>query len=135
MGRRRVLVTGIAGCIGGIVRRHLGERYELSGLDRAPVDGVPGVVADIADLEAIRPAFRGQGVVVHLAADPSHRCSWESALRTNTVGTYNVFEAAREVGVRRVVFASTNQVVGFYPLKQDPYRAIYEGRLGEVRRF
>ena len=73
-------------------------------------------------------------VVVHLGADPSPKASWQSTLDNNIIGTRNVYEAARRAGARRVILASSNHVVGFYPLKDDPYRAIYEGRLGEVRR-
>lgn len=124
----------MAGQIGGIIRRYLGDRYELSGLDRIAVDGTTSTVADIADLDAILPAFEGVDGVVHLGADPSPRASWESVLRNNIVGTHNVFEAARLAGVKRIVFASSNHVVGNYPLRQDPYKAIYDGRLGEVRR-
>jgi uronate dehydrogenase len=51
---------------------------------------------------------------VHLAANPSTRASFEETLRTNIVGTYHVFEAARQEGVGRVVFASTNHVTGMY---------------------
>lgn len=135
--KKRVLVTGMAGQIGGIVRRHLGDRYELSGLDRVGLGDasgdVPCVVADIADLDAIAPAFAGVDAVLHLGADPSPRASWESTLSSNIVGTRNVYEAARLAGVRRVVFASSNHVAGNYPLRQDPYKAIYDGRLGEVR--
>ncbi len=134
MPKRKVLVTGISGRIGTIVRQYLGDKYELSGLDRVAVKDVPCTVADISDLDAIRPAFKGQDTVVHLAADPNHLGSWESNLKNNFIGTYNVLEASREADVRRVIFASSNHVVGFYPMKQDPYKAIYEGRLGEVRR-
>ena len=131
--KKRALVTGMAGQIGGIIRRRLGDRYELSGIDRVGVDGVAVTVADIADLDAIRPAFEGIDAVVHLGADPSPRASWDSVLRNNIVGTRNVYEAARLAGVKRIVFASSNHVVGNYPLRQDPYKAIYDGRLGEVR--
>lgn len=124
----------MAGQIGGIIRKFLGEKYDLSGVDRAPVDDVPSVVADLSDLEALRPAFDGVDTVVHMGADPSPRAPWESILENNIVGTRNVFEASREAGVKRVIFASSNHVVGFYPLRQDPYKAVYEGRLGEVRR-
>ena len=55
-------------------------------------------------------------------------------LDSNIIGTRNVLEASVEAGAKRVIFASTNHVVGFYPLRQDPYKAIYDGRLGEVRR-
>ena len=132
--KKKVLVTGIAGLIGGIIRRFLGDKYELSGLDRVPVTQVPSVVADISELEAIRPAFEGIDTVVHLAADPNPRASWESTLQNNIIGTRNVYEAASRAGVKRIVFASSNHTVGMYPLKQDPYKAIYEGRWQEVRR-
>ncbi len=132
--KKRVLITGIAGQIGGIIRRELGERYELSGIDQVDVEDVPTTVSDIANLNDILPAFKGIDAVVHLGADPSPQASWESVLSSNIVGTRNVYEAARLSGVRRVVFASSNHAVGNYPLRQDPYKAIYDGRLDEVRR-
>lgn len=132
--KKRVLVTGMGGQIGGIIRRELGERYELSGIDRVDVEGVPTTVADIADLNAILPAFEGVDAVVHLGADPSPQASWESVLTNNLIGTRSVYEAARLSGVKRIVFASSNHAVGNYPLLQDPYKAVYDGRLGEVRR-
>ena len=131
---KQVLVTGMAGQIGGIIRTFLGEKYALSSVDRVPVEECPSVVADLSDLGAIRPAFDGKETVVHLGADPSPRAPWESILENNIVGTRNVFEASRDAGVKRVIFASSNHVVGFYPLKQDPYKAAYDGRLGEIRR-
>ena len=132
--KKRVLVTGMAGQIGGIIRRELGVRYELNGIDRVDVDGTALTVADIANLNDILPAFEGIEAVVHLGADPSPQASWESVLSSNIVGTRNVYEAARLSGVKRIVFASSNHAVGNYPLRQDPYKAIYDGRLGEVRR-
>jgi nucleoside-diphosphate-sugar epimerase len=131
--KRKVLVTGLAGRIGSVIRAFLGDKYELSGLDLAPVDGFKSRVADLADLDAIRPAFAGQDVVVHLGGDPNQGASWDSVLKNNIIGTYNVMEAAREAGVGRVVFASSNHVVGSIPLTQEPYHAIFEGRLEEVR--
>ena len=68
--RRRYLSPGWQGQIGGIIRRELSERYELSGIDQVGVEGVPTTVADIADLNAILPAFEGIDAVVHLGADP-----------------------------------------------------------------
>lgn len=132
MAKKRVLVTGGAGRIGGIVRRFLGSKYELSVLDREPVEGVPSRVADLTDLDAIRPAFEGQDTVVHLGAEPSGGTPWDAVLPNNIAGTFNVMEACREAGVGRVVFASTNHVVGYYPEKEDPYRAVFEGRLDDA---
>ena len=68
---------------------------------------------DLADFAAVRPAMEGTDVVVHLAAIPSED-TFERLLQANVAATYNVFEAARQAGARRVVFASTNHVTGFY---------------------
>ena len=133
-GKTRVLVTGAAGQIGGIIRDKLGYRYDLVGLDRFDCGWTNSHVADLSDFDAIRPAFQDVEAVVHLGADPSPKASWESTLDNNIIGTRNVYEAARLAGAKRVVLASTNHVVGFYPLKDDPYKAIYDGRLSEVRR-
>jgi dTDP-4-dehydrorhamnose reductase len=53
-------------------------------------------------------------------------------LRANVVGTHNVFEAARRAGVRRVVYASSGAVVSGYE-HEEPYRALVEGRYGDVQ--
>ena len=132
--KQRVLVTGAAGQIGGIVRSKLGFSYDLVGLDRIDCGWPVSYVADISDFDAIQPAFDDVDAVVHLGADPSPKASWESVLSNNIVGTRNVYESARLAGAKRIILASTNHAVGYHPLKDDPYRAIYEGRLGEVRR-
>jgi nucleoside-diphosphate-sugar epimerase len=127
-------VTGVAGLIGGVLRERLGDRYELSGLDLNPVQGVRSFVGDLADIGSIRPAFEGQETVVHLGADSRGEAPWDSVLRNNILGTHNVMEAAREAGVRRVVFASSNHVVGYIPEKVEPYKSIFDARFGDVRR-
>jgi NAD+ dependent glucose-6-phosphate dehydrogenase len=123
MGARRVLVTGAEGVIGTAVREHLEGRYELTSLTLTPQE-FHSYVADVADLDAIRPAFEGVDAVVHLAASPAIETPWDDVLHNNIVGTYNVFEAARLAGVERVVFASSNHVVGMYELDGAP--ALYE---------
>tara|TARA_B100000315_G_scaffold78410_2_gene71733 strand:- start:7693 stop:8505 length:813 start_codon:yes stop_codon:yes gene_type:complete len=132
--KKKVLVTGAAGQIGGILRNKLGFKYDLTGVDRTAHYWPGSHVADISDLDALMPAFEGQDTVVHLGGDPRVNAPWESTFQNNIIGTRNVYEAARLAGVKRVILASTNHVVGFYPLKQDPYKAIYDGRLDEVRR-
>jgi NAD+ dependent glucose-6-phosphate dehydrogenase len=120
---RRVLVTGAEGTIGTAVREHLAARYELTFLTLTPQQ-FPSHVADIAELDAIRPAFEDVDAVVHLAASAAIETPWDDVLRNNIVGTYNVFEAARQAGVARVVFASSNHVVGMYEVDGAP--ALYE---------
>lgn len=133
MEKRKILVTGMAGQIGAILRRSLGDRYEFVGIDRRVADDVDLLTADLADLAAIAPAFAGVDTVIHLGADSSPRASWESVLDNNIVGTRNVYEAARTAGVNRVIFASSNHAVGYYPIMDEPYKAVFDGRLSEVR--
>ena len=126
---RHVLITGMNGLIGGLVRRSLAPRYTLRALNRSPIDGVDTVQADINDLNSIRPAFHGIDTVVHLAAylgdDPA------GLLSTNLSGTYHVFEAARDAGVRRIVYASSGAAVAGYEA-DEPYRAMVEARWADV---
>ena len=118
MSMNRILITGAAGRIGRTLREGLAQGYELLRLlDVAPLGEAAAreelVRADIADLAAIEAALDGIDCVVHLAAVPEED-TWEKILPANIVGTYNVFEAARRRGTRRIVFASTNHVVGFH---------------------
>jgi len=115
----RVLVTGAAGTIGGYLRQTLRGVYPALRLsDMAPLDpagaGEEVDRTDLADMQAVETMLDGVDGVVHLGGI-SVEDSFDSILPANIVGTYNLFEGARRQGVRRVVFASTNHVVGFYP--------------------
>lgn len=120
-----VLVTGMSGLLGEAVRERLEGRYRLSALNRRQVPGVQTLQADIADLESIRPAFAGQETVVHLAAYRGYE--WNDLLRTNIIGLYNVFEASRKAGVRRIIFARSGASIAGWQ-RVEPYKAIIEGR-------
>lgn len=114
----RILMTGAAGNIGRTLREHLKSRYALLRLtDIAPqAPAGPGEevgAVDIGDAAALDSAMRGIDCVIHLAGVPEED-SWERILPANIMGCYNVFEAARRQGVRRVVFASSNHAVGFH---------------------
>ena len=129
---KKVLITGMSGLIGGALSGRLESAggYELAALNRSRVEGVHSFQADIADLDAIRPAFEGQDVVVHLSAHLGDD-SWEGNLSTNVIGTYNVYEAARLAGVKRVVFGSSGMTIRSWA-RQEPYKAIAEGRYDDV---
>lgn len=126
----KVLITGMSGLIGGAVRERLADRYELSALNRSAVPGVPTFQADIADFPAIQPAFVGQDVVVHLAGymEGDH---WDGLLQTNVIGTYNVFEASRLAGVKRVIFGSSGATIAGWE-KEEPYLSVMEGRYNDA---
>ncbi len=119
MSKRHVLITGAAGRVSSILRRHWGDQYRLRLADVRPVEGLARheefVELDITDLDAFSRACEGVDTLVHLAADPSPRADfYESLLQRNIIGGYNGFEAARLAGCRRIVFASSiNAVLGY----------------------
>ena len=131
MAARRLLVTGLSGLIGGALRKHLGTAYALRGLNRRPVPGVECHLADLADLSAIEPAFKDIDTVVHLGAAAGDEKTPDDLLRSNVIGTYNVFEAARRAGVARVVFASTGATVAGWE-REPPVSHIVNGRYAEL---
>jgi len=121
-GKRKVLVTGAAGGVGSAFAEYAKDRYELRLLDKADgrrLEAIEAfgevVVCDLTDLEGLKKACEGIDTVVHLGADPRTFATWESLLPNNIVGTYNMFEAARSQGCRRVIFASTMQTVSWHP--------------------
>ena len=134
--KKHVLVTGLSGLVGTALRSDFEDRYELSSLSRYGTDGMDdshNFKGNIAELDTIIPAFEGQHTVVHLAADRSANANWESALRNNFVGVYNVYEAAKRTGVKRVVFGSSQHAIGgFY--QDAPYKTILAGKFDQVKR-
>ncbi len=121
--RKRVLITGAAGRIGSSLAEQLKDRYDLRVHYHHTVPAQPPVadqvIADISVYDQIAPALEGMDAVVHMAGEPSTRASWADVRSRNIDGTYNVFEAARRAGVRKVVFASTNHVMGMYDRDQQ----------------
>lgn len=113
---RTVLLTGAAGGLGTLMRELLpAYGYDLRLFDMVPVEGAPeAITADLGDRDALRAAVRGVDAIVHLAGI-SLEAPFEKILRANIEGTYNLYEAAREEGVPRIVFASSNHAVGFTP--------------------
>ena len=120
---RTVLLTGAAGGLGTLMRGLLpAYGYELRLFDATPIEGEPdAITADLGDKEALREAVRGVDAIIHLAGI-SLEASFDKILRSNIEGTYNLYEAAREQGVRRIVFASSNHAIGYTPrpLPGDP---------------
>ncbi|MGW6900152.1 NAD(P)-dependent oxidoreductase [Streptomyces sp. NBC_01727] len=120
---RTVLLTGAAGGLGTLMRGLLpAYGYELRLFDATPIEGEPdAITADLGDKEALREAVRGVDAIIHLAGI-SLEASFDKILRANIEGTYNLYEAAREEGVRRIVFASSNHAIGYTPrpLPGDP---------------
>jgi nucleoside-diphosphate-sugar epimerase len=117
--KKKILLTGAAGFVGGILRSHWGDNYPLRLADIKPVGEVAAheefVQVDITQPEQMLQACQGVEVVVHLAADPSPSAEfYNTLLPLNIIGAYNGFEAARQAGCQRIVFASSvNAVLGY----------------------
>src|SRR5262245_23704201 len=113
-----VLMTGAAGDVGTRLRRLLKDTYRLRLSDlKRPADLAPDddfVQADLADTVALNKAVAGVEGIVHLGGFGVEG-PWPTILQANIVGCYNLFEAAYRNRVKRVVFASSNHAVGFYP--------------------
>lgn len=118
MANRKVLITGAAGDIGTHLVSTLKDRYDLRVLYNKTIPEHPSVedvhIADMLDFEKLAPAFSGVDAVVHMAAERSGWADWESIRDRNILGAYNVFEAARQAGVQKLIFASTNHTMGMY---------------------
>ena len=127
---RKVLVTGASGLIGGLVLENLGHKYEFSALNRRKVEGVPSTQASIADFDAMLPAFEGVDAVLHLAAHTAGN-DWEQQLNVDIGGTYNVYEAARLNGVKRVVYASSGGAMLGYET-ESPYFEIVAAQYDKI---
>ena len=114
---KTVLITGAAGDVGTHLRRELAGKYRIVASDlRTPRTGFrnqPFLRADIARLADALRITKGVDAVVHLGGY-SVEGPWAGILSANIVGCYNVFEAARRNGVKRVVFPTSNHAVGFY---------------------
>ena len=106
--------------------RGLEGRYAVSGVDRA-LRGPPNVHRrNLARSRRLAPIFEGADAVVDLAGLPDHRTNWKDVWRNNLRATLNVLEAARQAGVGRYVFASSNHVTGGYE-REPPWSAIVAG--------
>jgi nucleoside-diphosphate-sugar epimerase len=113
---RRILVTGAAGLLGRFVVDELASQgYMVRGLDRRQGQAsIEWQVGDVTDPAAVGEAFAGMEAVLHIAAVPN---IWsgdgQTIMRVNTLGTYTVFAAAEAAGINRVVFCSSDSVVGY----------------------
>jgi nucleoside-diphosphate-sugar epimerase len=120
------MITGAAGLLGRLLARGLGERYEVSGVDRTGTGRGEVRRVDMAKPKALDSLFAGFDTVIDLAAVPGERRPWGEVWKNNLPATMNALEAARRGRVRRYIFASSNRVTGMYE-RDPPYAAIVAG--------
>ena len=126
--KKTVLITGAAGDVGTHLRRELAGKYRIRASDLRPLKRKEGdetfVRADISKMADALRITKGVDAVVHLGGH-SVEGPWEAILSANIVGCYNVFEAARRNGVKRILFPTSNHAVGFYRRDQRIDHRVY----------
>jgi uronate dehydrogenase len=146
----RVLLTGAAGGLGKVLRPRLRPRCtllrvsDLAAMDPAAGAGEEVVQAPLEDRAAVNALLKGIDAVVHLGGISTEQ-PFDAILQANFVGTYNLYEAARQHGVKRIVFASSNHVTGFYrqdevidatmPVRPDGYYGLSKAFGENLSRF
>lgn len=138
---KTILITGAAGDVGSHLRRELAGRYQLRLSDIKPLTKLSKsekfVRGDVSSLKDMLKVTRGVDAIVHLGAF-SVEGDWETILVANIAGTYNVFEAARRNGVKRILFATSNHAVGYYRRDETIDHRVYprpDSRYGVSKAF
>lgn len=146
---RRILLTGAAGGLGTALRSRLTADCDVLRLsDKVALgearDGEEIVLADLADAAAVDAAVAGCDAIVHMGGI-SVEAPFPAILQANILGVYHLYEAARRHGVKRVVFASSNHVTGFYkqcdtihadhPARPDSYYGVSKAFGEDLSRF
>lgn len=114
----KLLMTGAAGGLGTALRERLKANCDVLRLsDRVGLGEACAheeiVLADLSDADAVSAIVQGVDAIVHLGG-VSVEGPFQPILQANILGVYHLYEAARKHGVKRVVFASSNHVTGFY---------------------
>jgi uronate dehydrogenase len=139
---KRVLLTGASGDVGTRLRKLLKPIYPeliLSDL-KTPADlgaDETFIPANLTNFNEVLTAVNGAEGIIHLGGF-SVEGPWETILNSNIIGAYNLYEAARQSGVKRIVFASSNHAVGFYPREKTigtDVTLLPDGRYGLSKMF
>jgi uronate dehydrogenase len=127
----RILLTGAAGALGGVLRpamRSWTQHLRVSDVARLGREEANEEVVrcNLANERGMRKLLEGVDAVVHMGGVSIEK-EFPPILQANIIGVYNLYEAARRAGTKRIVFASSNHAIGFYKRTQridaaDPIR-------------
>ena len=120
----KIGVTGSNGTIGSRLCAELAKDHHVVRIDLENAD----VNADVRDIDAMTRALTGCETVIHLAGVVAVDADWGDVYSIDIGGTYNVFEAARGNGAKRIIFASSNHCIGMNEVRNAP--AIYQAASG-----
>jgi len=114
----KILLTGAAGGLGKVLRKRLNNfrdtirLSDISDLGQAQ-DNEEIVNCDLADFDSVLALLDGVDEIIHLGG-VSIEDTFANILSANLIGTYNIYEAARQKGIKRILFASSNHTIGFH---------------------
>jgi uronate dehydrogenase len=137
---KTILITGAAGDVGTHLRRELAAKYRIRASDLRSLKKIGKETYVRADVSKMADALRitkGVDAIVHLGGY-SVEGPWEGILSANIIGCYNVFEAARRNGVKRIIFPTSNHAVGYYKRSDTIDHRVYikpDGRYGVSKVF
>ncbi|MDQ2088888.1 NAD-dependent epimerase/dehydratase family protein [Marimonas arenosa] len=115
----KVLMTGASGGIGTLLRpmlHELGVEMRLSDIaepENGRAEGEDWVIADMCDAEAMHGLVDGCDAILNFGGISTENTA-ELIHSVNVIGTYNLYDAARKAGVKRILFASSNHAIGFH---------------------
>ena len=117
---KKIVLTGAAGRLGGYLRKPLAAKCaalistDIARMEDPLIKGESFVQADLADYAKMAEIIKGADMVVHFGGHPDEK-PFEDILHANIIGCYNIWQAAHEAGVRRIVYASSIHAVGLHP--------------------
>lgn len=117
--RERILITGSRGKIGLAITPSLKEIYDVVELDTKieDPDNNKLFTTNIADFKSLEEVFKKAGpfsAITHLAGNANDKAPWHEIVEPNILGVINIYECARNYGVKRVIFASSTHIMGSY---------------------
>ena len=120
MALKRILITGAGGGLGKVLRQSLVGTADIIRLSARRDIGEAAAheeiqLCDLADAAAVEKLLQGVDAVVHMGGQATE-ADWDTVLKSNIVGMINLYEAARKAGTKRIIFASTNHVIGMHPI-------------------
>ena len=118
---KKVLITGLTGRIGPSFLEEYDskykDKYDLTvGINKTPLADYKTVKINLSNIDSLVETFSGFDCVVNLAGNSDPASDFESLIQPNLIGTYNVLEAVKRAGVKRVIMASSVHAIRGYPL-------------------
>ena len=125
---KKILITGGSGLIGTILNNHLMANYDVHNLDiNKPKNKEHNIfIGNMNKYEDVLESSKDASIIIHLGAAVQMDSDWKLVFNNNIESTKNVYEAAKNNNVKKVIFASSNHAIGLFE-NDSPYKEIVRG--------